>query len=222
MKSQGAIRGKPLQCTQTEDSYPTPCSGRSHLLEKTSAILINRTRLTETSLIVHWCAEDAGLFKTVAKGAMQPKSAFSGRLDLFVTCEVVWMPGNKSDLHTLKEVHLTSPRLQLRGSYQRVLAATYFSKLVELVAERETPLGGLHGLLKLSLDYLNDHEPSNRLVQRFERRLCAELGFGEMERGAAALLHEVFHRPLPPQRKQLMEELTKSTREESREDGDFA
>ena len=190
-------------------------------VDKASAILINRNRLTETSLIVHWCSAEAGLFKTVAKGALRPKSPFAGRLDLFVTCDVVLVRSPRTDLHILKEVHLTGPRLQLRDSYRRVLAASYFSKLVEMVAERETPLAGVHELLRLSLDYLNAHEPTVRLIHRFENRLCAELGLGTVEQGGAALLHEVFHRPLPPQREMIFKELDASVAKEARQPDDF-
>lgn len=153
---------------------------------------------------------DAGLFKTVAKGALRPKSPFAGRLDLFVTCEVVMTRSTKSDLHTLKELHLTDPRLTLRTSYPRVLAATYFCKLVELVAERETPLAGVHDLLQLALDHLNTHEPTAKLVQRFENKLCDHLGLGEVRQGGAALLHDTFHKPMPPQRRLLMDELARA------------
>jgi DNA repair protein RecO len=180
-------------------------------VEKATAILINRSRLTETSLIVHWCSVDAGLFKTVAKGALRPKSPFAGRLDLFVTCEVVMARSPRTDLHILKEIHLIDPRLTLRNSYLRVLAATYFCKLVELVAERETPLAEVHDILKLALDHLNTHEPTSRLVIRFENKLCEHLGLGCVEHGAAALLHDTFHKPLPPQRKQLLDELSRAT-----------
>jgi DNA repair protein RecO len=179
-------------------------------LDKTTAILINRTKLTETSLIVHWCSVDAGLFKTVAKGALRPKSAFAGRLDLFVTCEVVMVRSSKTDLHILKEIHLLDPRLTLRSSYLRVLAATYFCKLVELVAERETPLADVHDILKLALDHLNTHEPTERLVVRFENKLCEHLGLGQVEQGGAALLHDTFHKVLPPQRQQLLDELART------------
>ncbi len=176
-------------------------------MDRTTAILINRTRLTETSLIVHWCSADCGLFKTVAKGALRPKSSFAGRLDLFVTCEVVFIKSGKSDLHTLKEVHLTMLRPHLRDSYARVLAASYFSKLIEMVAERETPLGGVHELLRLALDHLDAHEPSEKLIVRFENRLCGELGLGITMTGGAALLHDYFHRPLPPQREELLKQI---------------
>ncbi|TLD72322.1 hypothetical protein FEM03_02915 [Phragmitibacter flavus] len=182
-------------------------------MEKNTAILINRYRLTESSLIVHWCSAEAGLFKTVAKGALRPKSAFAG-LDLLVTCEVGWVPARVSDLHALKEVRMLTARMGLRGSYSRVLAATYFCKLLELVAETQTPLPGVFPLLELSLDYLDSHEPTVRLVERFEDRLCLELGLGEVLPGSGGrMLGEVFHRPLPTQRGDLMKELR---RQESR------
>jgi DNA repair protein RecO (recombination protein O) len=184
-------------------------------LDKTTAILINRHRLSETSLIVHWCSAEEGLFKTVAKGALRPKSAFTGQLDLFVSCEVVFVRSRKSNLHTLKEVQNLETRPHLRGSYARVLAASYFSRLVEMVAEQETPLGPLHEVLRLALDYLDQHDPTGKLVLRYENRLCQELGLGEVQRGAAALLQEFFHRALPPQRAELLRELKRLDTKES-------
>ena len=89
-------------------------------MEKTEAILIDRMPYLETSLIVQWCAPGAGIFKTIAKGALRPKSPFSGRLDLFVSAEVRFVRGRTTDLHTLAEVQWIDPRLGLRQSYGRV------------------------------------------------------------------------------------------------------
>lgn len=191
-------------------------------MEKSTAILINRHRLTESSLIVHWCSAETGLFKTVAKGALRPKSVFTGQLDLFVTCELAFIRSKVSDLHTLNELHLVEPRLALRTNYARILAATYFSKLVEMVVESETPLGEIHELLRLSLDYLNTHDPSERLIQRFENKLCAELGLGTIQKGGAALLHETFHRALPPQRELVFREIQRFRAKDSPSSHDFA
>ncbi len=142
-------------------------------MDKTAAILISRHLLTETSLIVHWCSAECGLFKTVAKGALRRKSPFAGRLDLFVTCEVIFLRvPQHGPAHPEGGASETEARLGLRGSHARVLAGTYFCKLVEMVAERETPLDGVYDLLRLSLDYLVSHEPRVALVERFERRLC--------------------------------------------------
>ncbi len=180
-----------------------------HVTPPITAIVINRYRLTESSLIVLWCSAEEGLFKTVAKGALRPKSAFAGRLDLFITCELVMNRSHTSDLHQLKEAHVVRPRLGVRGSYRRVLAATYFGKLVEMSVEKGTPLGGVHELLAMALDFLEEHEPTEELLRRFENRLCLELGFGGPKHGGADLLREVLHQPLPEQREQLREEWRK-------------
>ena len=172
-------------------------------MEKTQAILIDRMPYRETSLIVQWCAPGAGVFKTIAKGALRPKSPFSGRLDLFVSAEVRFVRGRTTDLHTLAEVDWVNPRLGLRQSYGRVLAATYFVKLITQVVERETAIPAIDDLLRKALDYLNGKEPTTALVDRFERRLAEELGIAG-EHGFPRSIEDAFHQRLPVQRGQLL------------------
>ncbi|MES2597122.1 MAG: recombination protein O N-terminal domain-containing protein [Verrucomicrobiota bacterium] len=178
-------------------------------MEKTEAILINRIRYSETTLIVSWCSAEQGLFKTIAKGALRPKSPLAGLLDLFVSAEIGYAHAKVGDLHTLSEAHWMNPRLGLRHSYGRVLAATYLVKLVELVAEPHTPLPEIHALLGKALDYLCDHDPSAALVERFEVRLAEDLGLvgtGGALRGASAhAIEDNFHKRLPVQRRQVLD-----------------
>lgn len=178
-------------------------------METTEAILIGRTRYSETTLIVHWCSADLGLFRTIAKGALRPKSPFAGLLDLFVEADIGFTHGRNSDLHTLIEARWRNPRLGLRSSYGRVLAATYLVKLVTLVVEPHAPIPAIHDLLTKALDYLNDHDPSRGLLERFEMRLAEDLGLGgENAMGGGQAAHAIedsFHRRLPVQRKQVMD-----------------
>jgi DNA repair protein RecO (recombination protein O) len=180
-------------------------------MEKTSGILINRYKLTETSLIVHWCSADCGLIKTVAKGALRPKSAFAGHLDLFVTADIRFARSRTGDLHTLSETHWTEPRIHVRDSYLRVLAATYLVKLVELMVEKESALPEVHDLLTKALDYLNTHEPSQLLIERFETRLAEDLGVSTPTGKAAVALQMAVHHALPVQRQQLFDLLRKAS-----------
>ena len=176
-------------------------------MQKAEAILIGRQRQTETSLIVEWCCAEMGIFKTVAKGALRPKSPFAGMLDLFVTCELRFVPGKSSDLGILSEARWTNPRLGLRTSYGRVLAATYLVKLVAQVAERHAPLPEVQPLLVKALDYLAEKDPSPALVRRFEQRLAEALGIlpeGDQSLAAEAIA-DVFHKRLPVQRRQLFD-----------------
>ncbi len=106
------------------------------------------------------------------------------------------------------EAHWINPRLGLRSSYGRVLAATYLIKLIALVVEPHAPLPAIHDLLAKALDYLNDHDPSRALMERFELRLAEDLGLvgenGASGSEAARAIEESFHRRLPVQRRQLL------------------
>jgi DNA repair protein RecO (recombination protein O) len=173
------------------------------------ATLLRKYPLGETSLILVWCTASHGLVRTAAKGARGPKSPFAGKLDLFFQAEIAWQPARRGDLHALREVVVESHRLGLRERYQRTLTAAYFTSLIELVAETETPIPELNALLIKALDWLADHEPIPAVVTRFEDRVAAIQGLvSEGNAGAAALL-DTFHR-LPPGRASLFSALQPS------------
>ncbi len=177
-------------------------------MAKTTAILLHRRRLTETSLIVSWCSWQDGLLRTVAKGALRPRSPFAGRLDLFLSAEIDYAPSRRSDLHTLRECVVINHRVNLHESWRRVLAASYFVKLLELVAERDTPVPELADLLARALDFLDRQDPNWRAVLHFERELARALGI-HWDHGGAAIqaIRTVYHQ-VPALRGKLAEALT--------------
>jgi DNA repair protein RecO (recombination protein O) len=145
-------------------------------VETTAAILLRRTKLSETSWIVTWFTEAHGKIKTVAKGARQPKSRFAGVLDLFFDCEIQFARSRKSELHQLREVALREPRAGLREDYGRVALGAYFVELIELVTEAEHPAPELYDLLQRGLGFLNTQPASLRALLHFERELVRLLG----------------------------------------------
>ena len=145
-------------------------------METTSAILLRKTKLTETSLIVTWLTAEHGLMKTVAKGARRPKSPFAGRLDLFFTCEIAVARSLRSDLHALREAAVRDSREGLRSSYNRTRTAAYFVELIELTTEADQPAAEAFDLLRRAFDYLAANEPSRRAVLHFENQLARILG----------------------------------------------
>jgi DNA repair protein RecO (recombination protein O) len=173
-------------------------------VEKTHAILIRRYRLTETSLIVHWCSPELGLIKTVAKGALRPKSGFAGKLDLFFSAEIEFVPSRKSDLHILKELDVLDSRFGLRGSYLQTLVAAYFVQLLELVAEKDTPIPEIHHLLERALDHVAKGKPTLRAVTYFEEELVEHLGIGQPLLPPHGAIRSLYHQ-LPTTRDELME-----------------
>ena len=171
----------------------------------TEAILIRTTRLTDSSLIVHWFTENEGLLKTVAKGALRPKSAFAGKLDLFFSGEIGVAFARKGDLHILREVAISQWRQGLRRQYATTLMAGYFCQLVEAAVEPGHKDPPLHDLLRRALDHLDAHEPSLKALRHFERQLAEILGVSGAGSGEDALRSHIGK--LPSARKEILERL---------------
>lgn len=172
---------------------------------ETEAILIRMTRLTDTSLIVHWFTEVEGLVKTVAKGAMRPKSLFAGKLDLFFSGEIVVARARNGELHILREVAISNWRQGLRRQYATTLMAGYFCQLIEGAVEPGHADAPLHDLLRRGLDHLETAEPTMRALLHFENQLAEILGFSGANSGEAALRAHIGR--LPGARKELLDRL---------------
>lgn len=176
-------------------------------MPSTEAIVIRLTRLTETSLIVHWFTETHGLVKTVAKGARRSKSQFNGQLDLFFGGEISFNLARSGELHTLREVAIRQWREGLRKSYNSTLLAAYCCQLVEMAVEPEHPELGLHDLLKRALDHLDTTPPGLRALRHFESELARLLGVLQEPSRAESSLRDALG-TLPASRRELIERLS--------------
>lgn len=176
----------------------------------THATIIRLTRLTDSSLIVHWFSEEFGLLKTVAKGARRPKSSFAGQLDLFFGGEITLQRAKRGELHALREVAIRHWREGLRRNYTATLFAAYCCQLVEFAVEPEHPEPALHDLLNRALDHADAAEPALRSVLHFERELARLLGISHNQRAAYLSLRDALG-ALPSSRDDLLERLGEPT-----------
>jgi DNA repair protein RecO (recombination protein O) len=177
-------------------------------MEKAEGIIIRLTKLTDSSLIVLWFTEEVGLLKTVAKGARRPKSAFAGKLDLFVQAHLEWVPSRKSDLHILKELEVHDYREGLRKRYANTVLAAYFGQLLEQFVEREHAEPGLFDLLRRGLGHLETEEASRKGMLHYEREVARLLGVGHEGQSAGAALERAFGR-LPKARQSCLDLLSR-------------
>ena len=184
----------------------------------TDAIVIRLTRLTETSLIVHWFTEAHGLVKTVAKGARRTKSPFAGQLDLFFGGEITISQSRRGDLHSLREVAIRQWRVGLRRNYTSTLLAAYCCQLLETAVEPEHPDPGLHDLLKRALDHLDAAPPSLRALRHYESELARLLGVTHHQSPADLSLRDALG-SLPASRRELIERLSPASDFRSSVDG---
>ena len=179
-------------------------------METTSAILLRKRKLSDTSLIISWCTESLGNLETVAKGARRPKSPFAGKLDLFFEAEIQLKRSARSNLHTLTEAVLRNPFVGIRQDYVRTQTASYFVELVELGTEPEHAAPEVFHLLRRAFGYLDSHDATLRAVRHFEAELARLAGvhdaamlksdparalaalFGRLPRGRSALLSRLL------------------------------
>jgi DNA repair protein RecO (recombination protein O) len=161
--------------------------------ETLNALLLRRTRFSDTSLIVSWFSRERGKLKTVAKGALRAKSSFAGKLDLFFRCELTVAWSRRSELHTLREVVLIEPFTEIRRNYASTLAAGYFAELVDETTEPEHSETAIYELLIRAFLYLQAKPVTPRAVHFFEEELAKTLGLesSRSEQTVNHLLHSL-------------------------------
>ncbi|MGI9086940.1 MAG: DNA repair protein RecO [Chthoniobacterales bacterium] len=173
-------------------------------MESTTAILLRKRKLSDTSLIISWCTDSLGCIQTVAKGARRAKSPFAGKLDLFFEAEIQIARSRKSNLHTLREVALTNPFAGIRETYLRMQVASYFVELIELCTESDHHDAEMFALLRRAFGYLTSKDPTLRVLAHFETELARIAGVHDNKgRTPASTLGGLFGR-LPVSRAGLM------------------
>ncbi|MDQ6766130.1 MAG: DNA repair protein RecO [Verrucomicrobiota bacterium] len=145
-------------------------------MESTTAILLRKRKLSDTSLIVSWCTDSLGCIQTVAKGARRPKSVFAGKLDLFFEAEIQIARSKRSTLHTLREVTLRNPFGGIRENYLRMQVASYFVELIEICTESDHHDAAMFALLRRAFAYLSRQDPTMRAITHFEAELARIAG----------------------------------------------
>ena len=171
--------------------------------ETTEAILLRRARFGESSYVLIWLSPEHGKIRTAARGTAREDSKLRGRLDLFYHAEVQFAAGRKSDLHALRELKLLETWEGLRGNYGRLLAASYFAELCDLLSEPAHAAPGLFDLMRRALGHLCDNNPSRRSLEFFESEVCRVLGFGHAGNALGAI--EAHAGRIPVNRRRLAE-----------------
>ncbi len=146
--------------------------------ETTEAILLRRARFGESSCILVWLSPDHGKIRTVARGSTRGGKRVRLHPDLFHQAEIQFAASRKSDLHSLRELRLIEAWDGLRGDYHRLLVASYFAELCDLLSEPGHAAHGLFDLLRRALGHLCGNAPTRRALEFFETEVCGVLGFG--------------------------------------------
>ena len=91
------------------------------------ALVLRKTKLAESDLIVTLLAEDGRQVRAVAKGARKPSSPFSSRLEIF--CEVDLLMASGKNLDIVKEARLVDAHRGLTADMEHAAAAAPMADL---------------------------------------------------------------------------------------------
>ena len=96
-------------------------------------IVLRKTKLGESDLILSLLAEDGSQLRAVAKGARKPSSTFAARLDLYSVAEVLCSKGRNLDI--VKEARLLQANERLRCDIGYAAGAAPMAELLDRVAQ---------------------------------------------------------------------------------------
>ncbi len=98
-------------------------------------IVLRKTKLGESDLIVTLLAEDGSQMRAVAKGARKPTSSFASRLELYSVVDVLCSKGRSLDI--VKEARLVVSNERLRRDMEHAACAAPMAELLD----KETQMG---------------------------------------------------------------------------------
>lgn len=124
-------------------------SSQSFLID---GIIINKTRLGESDLIVVLLDVEGRMDKAIAKGARKPSSKLSAHLELFNTVHLFCAKGRSLDIVT--ETKLIRSRIELSRSVEKHGAASCISEMLLKSCVPEIENEKLFDMTSVALDIL--------------------------------------------------------------------
>lgn len=120
------------------------------------ALVLKKTKLSESDLIITLLLEDGSQKQVVAKGARKPTSSFSSRLELFAEVDLLCVGGRSLDI--VKEARLLNGYEPIRNRVELTYAASPLLELLVKVSQPGLSNGKLFASTKVALHALSSSE----------------------------------------------------------------
>ncbi|MGI6106022.1 MAG: DNA repair protein RecO [Raoultibacter sp.] len=125
---------------------------------KTRAIVLRKTKLGESDLILTLLAADGSQLRAVAKGARKPNNSFSARLELYSVVDVLCSEGKNLDI--VKEARLLVANEKLRTEIEYVSSAAPMAELLDKITQAGLADERFFNMTELTFSRLNQAQPS--------------------------------------------------------------
>lgn len=141
------------------------------------AIVLDKTKLKETDLILTLLAESGRQVRAVAKGARKPGSRLAARCDL--CCEVDLLLAHGRSLDVVSQAELLSAPLGAQPSYELLSAASAVAEVARLCCYEDAKDPFVYPITHAVLDTMGPSDPSHLdlLVAAYVFKLLSHIGY---------------------------------------------
>lgn len=150
----------------------------------TEVMVLRKTKLSESDLILTLMAADGEQIRAVAKGARKPGNRFASRLDMFCDSDALIAKGRNLDIVT--EASLIDPHVKLREDLDLMAGASALAELGEYTCYENVEDPFVFAILKAAfstLEGLTGLSQIDLLVAAFTFKVLAHQGWRpELER----------------------------------------
>ncbi|MFO8025652.1 DNA repair protein RecO [Thiohalophilus sp.] len=137
--------------------------------------ILHRRPYRDTSSLLDIFTRDSGRVSLVARGVRGSRSRNSARLEAFVPLLFSWV--GRGELRTMTAVESAGTAYSLPGS--RIISGFYMNELILRLLHRDDPHPELFMCYERALmALLNESNPQEAVLRRYERELLEELGYG--------------------------------------------
>lgn len=124
-----------------------------------NALVLKKTKLGESDLILTCLKDDGSQLRAVAKGARKPTNPFATRLDLFCIDEVLLAKGRNLDV--VSEARLIDAHMQLRMEVDRSAAALPVLECLERTSQEDLEVPRAFDMAQAVLQHLSNTQPAH-------------------------------------------------------------
>lgn len=126
------------------------------------ALVLRKTKLGETDLIITLLAEDGSCLRAVAKGARKPRNSFSACLDLYSLVDVHCARGKNLDI--VKEARRVDARAYGAWGLEQSLCAAPVAELVSAIAQEGLAIPRLFDMACAAFESIESADPADALA----------------------------------------------------------
>lgn len=141
-------------------------------------VVLDRTKLGETDLILTLLAQDGRQLRCVAKGARKPGGRLAARVELFCECDLLVACGRSLDV--VGEAGLVDAHPALRGDLERVSAASAVCEVARLTCYEDAEDPFLYAICARALracEEAPDRAHLDLVVAAYALKVCAHGGW---------------------------------------------